>query len=119
MLKEQSVMKHMEHAYFCKNAKQEHWKDPDGKCTPWLLVSCGVIFLRDGFPFLRLLSIIQCGWTVKSRSLTLHGKPAELSCCPADPARTSHLHGVLGTLHFTHTSFSTSTKQTRKGCKPT
>jgi hypothetical protein len=78
MLKEQSVMKHMEYAYFCKNAKQEHWKDWDGKCTPWLLVSCGVIFLRDGFPFLRLLSIIQCGWTVKLRSL--HSTASLLSC---------------------------------------
>jgi hypothetical protein len=36
----------MEHAYFCKNAKQEHWKDWDEKCTPWLLVSCGVIFFK-------------------------------------------------------------------------
>jgi len=66
MLEEPSAM---EHAYLCKNAKQEHWKDWDGKCTPCLLVSCGVIFLRDGFPFLRLLSIIQCCWTVKLRSL--------------------------------------------------
>jgi len=55
-------------------------------------VSCCVKFLRGGFPFLVLRSIIQCCWAVKLRSL--HGNPGLGSCifCP--------LHGVLGTFIY-------------------